>query len=143
MSRFGITNNPHEKKEKENSIDFKEEGVGEWHATQAQAQSGAVIDPGVGQDRVIRHFIIYPNPANPDFTESETLRGVLPTIKRAIIKDGWTFDREPTIEKLKDGFAVRTVLRPAIKNGTIIGATNAKPRNASDLLKEANVKNKK
>ena len=138
---------PFEKKEKSERVEFRDR-EGSWGATQAEVRSSAVIDPGFGQDVVIRNFVVYPKPSsqkNPKYgiiSAEETLKGLLPMIKANVIKDGWTFLREPTIRKFGKGFIITTVLRPAIKHGTIIGATNAKAKNASELLKEANLKNK-
>lgn len=144
--RSGIISNsekPFEKKESSESIDFREKKGNDeyeaWHATQASARSGAILDPHSGRDTVIRTFAIVVQKNSICGTIQEVLEGCLPMIKKNVSKDGWTFAREPSIRKTKKGnYMITTILRPAIqRGGIIIGAENASARSATDLLMEA------
>lgn len=108
-----------------------------WESIQAEAQGSPVIDEERGQDRVIRCFSYLLDPTK-DFIPEEVINGNRRAIEDNLWKDGWVLAKDLEIMKRNDSQCViLAVAKPAVKHGTIIGATNDKAIGAGDGLRKS------
>jgi len=99
-------------------------------------ENAPIVDEESGDERNIRSFIVQTD-STKESDPKEVLAYHSKTIQDTLFKDGWVLDRELTIESLKDGFyTITAVSKPAVKHGSIIGATNDTPMNAAKALQE-------